>query len=367
MIKKLIRNLLLPIYKFLLNKIQEHKNRVEVETLKKIKITNLIPIVYYLGTTNHNNLGDNAQFYCIRKWIKENYVDNFVFEFSAPAIVSKKSGFIDIFKNKYRPQDIIIFQSGYTTQDLGGQHEEMHRLIIDNIPYAKILMMPQTIFFKKEENKNRCSQSYNKAYNMLFLARDSVSFKIAKEMFPNITVKQFPDIVTTLIGEYFFQNKRDGVLICRRNDGEKFYSEGVLLQLKNNIETELNENVTISDTTIDISTKRLHANLKGYIENELEKYSKYKVIITDRYHGTIFSLISNTPVVVIKTNDHKVITGLDWFKNVYDCAYYAKNIQEAFVLTKKIINSQQVNKLKPYFKEKYYDKLKLIFNSIQNK
>ena len=70
---------------------------------------------------------------------------------------------------------------------------------------------------------------------MLFLARDNVSYQIAKEMFPNIAIKAFPDIVTSLIGHFNYHHERKGVLICRRNDGEKFYSDEDLLSLKHKL------------------------------------------------------------------------------------------------------------------------------------
>jgi len=358
----LIKNILRPIYHFFLDIYNRHMHQKEIKLLLKVSGKEKLPIIYYLGITTHNNLGDNAQFYCISNWIKNNYPNSKVCEFTAPAIVDKQSGFIESFIKIYRKIDFIIFQSGYTTQDLGGQHEEMHRLIIDNIPFANILMMPQTVFFKKKINKNRCSRCYNKAFNMLFLARDSISFQKAKVMLPNITVKLFPDIVTTLIGEYDFQNKREGVLICRRNDGEKYYKEEELMLLKNDIENKLNEKVTISDTTTDISTKKLHQNIEGNLIQVFEEYSKYKVVITDRYHGTIFSLIANTPVVVIKTNDHKVITGVDWFKGVYDnTVVYAETLESAFDKVNSIFKNKESYKLKPYFNEKYYNKLKFMF------
>lgn len=356
-----------PIYRFIVRYITNAQNRKQVKILKNITFESDVPIIYYLGTTTHNNLGDNAQFFCIRQWIKNNYSSNKTYEFTAPAIVDPSLDFVKILKEKYREQDIIIFQSGYTTQDLGGQHEEMHRLIIDNIPYANILMMPQTIFFQHKENEIRCSKSYNQAKNMLFLARDSVSFEIAKKMFPQIRISLFPDIVTTLIGKYDFDFKRSGILLCRRNDSEKYYLEEDLLALKKRIETNTNEKVLVSDTTIDIFTHQLHKNLKKYLENEFVKYSKYKAIITDRYHGTIFSLIANTPVIVIKTNDHKVITGVDWFKGVYDCVYYADSLDDAYSILNKILAEKKKYKLHPYFKNKYYDNLKSLFETICSK
>lgn len=88
-----------------------------------------------------------------------------------------------------------------------------------------------------------------------------------------------------------------------RNDAEKYYSD-----------TEINKLIEYFsetfkcdklDTTIRVEPEVIRADLKNYIEGYFEKFAHYKVIITDRYHGTIFSLISNTPVIVIKTKDHK--------------------------------------------------------------
>ena len=68
-----------------------------------------------------------------------------------------------------------------------------------------------------------------------------------------------------------------------------------------------------------------------YIEKEIEDYSRYKIIITDRYHGTILSLVAGTPVIILKTNDHKVTTGADWFKGVYDeHVFLANDLKNAY-------------------------------------
>ena len=122
-------------------------------------------------------------------------------------------------------KDIIIFQSGYTTTDLGGYADIMHQAVIKALPGAKMLMMPQTIFFESEQRKNLCAQVYSTAKNMHFLARDRVSFDTAKKMFKNIKLDMYPDIVTTIIGSRSFEYDRDGIALCVRDDGEKYYSE----------------------------------------------------------------------------------------------------------------------------------------------
>lgn len=319
--------------------------------------------VFYLGVTAHSNLGDMGQHYCICKWINENYPDVDLIKVESDTVVFPQTNFISVLKQYYREGDVIVFQSGYTTQDMGGNHEEMHRLICDNMPDAHILMLPQTILFQHEENKLRCSNSYNQAKRMLFLTRDMVSFNSAKEMFHDIHVEAFPDIVTTLIGTLSFNHDRKGICLCRRDDTEKYYAEKDLMNLKQKL--EMLTPVTVSDTTIAKSYQEIRADLKASIEGEIEKFSKFEATITDRYHGTIFSLVAGTPVIIIKSNDHKVVTGADWFKGIYDdYIYVAEDLDDAYRIYTEISQKQLDHKLQPYFKKQYYDQLKAKFENI---
>ena len=321
------------------------------------------PRVFYLGITAHNNLGDMAQHYCIKKWIGDNYPDYELIMLESDVIVNPKitPRFFAHLKSIFKKNDVIVFQSGYCTQDLGGNHPLMHRLICDNMPDAHILMMPQTIYFQHEENKRICAANHNKAKNMLFLARDFVSYEMAKEMFPDINVKAFPDIVTTLVGTLQYNHPRDGVCLCTRNDGEKLYSTEQINDLAARLEAD-GISVKQKDTQSKLTVAALRANLKGNIEAEIETYSHYEVTITDRYHGTIFSLCAGTPVIILKTTDHKVTTGADWFKGVYDdYVFVAEDLNDAYNKAHFVSEKRLTHQLSPYFKINYYDKLRSIF------
>lgn len=367
-IKKIARPIYSPFTKFFrsIRKIQRIKNEVNKVRMEIRACSATQSKIFYLGITAHTNLGDMAQYYCIHNWLLNNYPDYKLLEVEADTVVRVKYGFLDLLKNEYKYSDIIVFQSGYTTQDLGGVHDLMHRLVIESIPDAHILMMPQTIFFQHNENKLRSSRIYNKAQNMLFLARDRVSFEVAKEMMPDVNVKLFPDIVTSLIGKRQYHHKRKGISLCRRNDGEKYYSEEELSCLIKKL--EFLTPVSVSDTTIKVSLNKLRSNPKKYIESQIEYFSKFEIVVTDRYHGTILALAAGTPVVIIKTNDHKVTTGADWFKGIYDdYVYVANDLDDAFDIVTSIRSKNINNTLNPAFATNYYDNLKKIFEDIHNK
>ena len=320
-----------------------------------------MPVIYYCGIPVHGNLGDLAQGVCIRRWFKKHYSKYYVTEIETNSLVNTKHSVISKLKKSFNEKrDFIVFQSGYTTTDLGGFADPMHQAIIKALPNARILMMPQTIFFKTQERKDLCSKIYNSHSKMLFLARDTISFKMAKEMFPDIPKRCYPDIVTTLIGSIKSNQNRDGIMFCLRNDGEKFYSDEELEVLINKC-----KKLGIVDRTDTTKSKNIIKEAEKYIYSEIDKYSRFKVVITDRYHGTILSLVAGTPVIIIKTNDHKVTTGADWFKGVYDdYVYLAKDLEDAFEIAKEVYVRKEYRTLKPYFEEEYYDKLPSLFEEL---
>lgn len=348
---------------------RRRQNKARIEEKKFVDFSRLQPgpkRIFYCGVTTHPNLGDLGQRYCITNWIRENYPEHELIMIESDVIVNPSitDRFFNHLQKIYGVDDRIVFQSGYCTQDRGGNHPLMHQLVCDYMPQARILMMPQTIFFKNEENRKRCAENHNKAKKMLFLARDFVSYDMAIKMFPDICVKAFPDIVTTLIGTLHFNNKHEGVCLCTRNDGEKLYSYQEISVLEQRFEKD---GITVAqkDTQSMRSVNELVQNLKYYIESEIETYSHFEVTITDRYHGTIYSLCAGTPVVILKTTDHKVTTGADWFEGIYDdYVYVADNLDDAYNKAKMVIKKKLNHELKPYFRTEYYDKLKTLFEAI---
>lgn len=320
--------------------------------------------IFYFGITMHNNLGDQAQKYCIRKWLSKYYPERFVYEIPSRIIYDERFHYLEHLKKVVQPDDMFVFQSGYCTLDLGPAFEDkMHRMVIQAFPNQKMLMFPQTVYYQKEENRQRAIREYNIAKHMLFLARDHISYESARSMFDKLKVELFPDIVTSLIGTFSFDFHREGILVCARNDAEKFYTSQDLDKLIVHLSQKYH--VDCTDTTLPIDPYWLDHNLEDRLITEFAKYARYKLIITDRYHGTIFSLIAGTPVIVIKTNDHKVTTGVDWFKGIYDgYVYLAEDLDSVRLLTDQIICKTFTHSLTPYFNEKYYSKLKEVFEDV---
>lgn len=317
--------------------------------------------IFYFGIPMHSNLGDLAQYCCIKNFIAKEYPEYNVVEIDSKVFMDDRSSLREDLKHYIKKDDYIFFQSSYCTQDLGGVEDLMHQAVMNDYPDNKLVMFPQTIYFKSEVRRKQASEIYDSHQHLLFLARDMVSYNFAKDMFPHVPVYAYPDIVTTLIGEYHFSAQRKGFFLCLRNDVEKYYQDSDIEMLKARLESV--DTVESGDTTLTVKVNAETNNLRSYIDGFIEKLSKYKVVITDRYHGTILSLAANTPVVVIKSNDHKVVTGVDWFKGVYDDrVVYADNLEDAERIAKEFWKKPCLPDAKPHFWDAYYGKLKFLID-----
>ena len=342
-------------------KIKNYKvKKSAIKEIKKLK-ADIKPgkTIWYLDIPTHPNIGDLAQYCCIKKWLKNNYPEYVIVEISAVTIMNAEGEFLSLLKSKLSVDDFIIFQSGYCTQDLGGTHDYVHKLVVDKFKYIPIVMLPQTILYKDRNNEQAVSEIYSAHDKLMVLCRDFVSFETAKRIFSHNKCLAFPDIVTSMIGEREISKKGDrkGILVCCRNDSERYYDDAQIDSLVKKLENI--DKVTISDTTIQCDFYQLKSNIEKHVNDMISNFGTYRVIVTDRYHGTIFSLIAGTPVIVIKSNDHKVVTGVDWFKGIYDSnVCYISDINRVVPTVRSIYDKFDYHELKPYFKEEYYSKLK---------
>lgn len=307
--------------------------------------------IWYFCVPVHNNLGDYAQYCCIKKWLNENFPEEKIIEIPTVPIRYDFCGLLKFLKKNIAKEELIVFQSGYTSSDLHPD-EKVHRKIVDIFRSNKILFFPQTVKYSSEKEAQKTAEIYNQHRNIVFLARDNVSFKIAKKWFSKIQVFKMPDIVTTLIGERTYLEKRTGIAFCIRHDSEKKYSDKEVRAAFGNI-------MTVKDVWTDTTLEKNERCSQDILKAKIKELSKHKVTVTDRFHGTIFSLAAGTPVVVLKTTDHKVKEGAEWFKEPFpDYIKVANDINEAYLYVSKMLQMDFLPITESYFKNKYYDSLK---------
>lgn len=313
------------------------------------------PRIYFFCTPTHSNLGDQAQFFCWLRLMREWHPG-----YEVVCVPTRYRSFATIrtIHKNLQKKDIIYVHSGYLIFD---PHPELPFIldIVRGFYDTKITILPQTVNLVGEWYQHIIAQVFNSHPNLTLYCRDEVSLENAKKLFPKVEKKLMPDVVTSLIGDTEFQypnSTRKGVMLCVRNDGEKLYSDEQIYSLRKRFDGIKTD---ICDTTIDAPIWEWENNRSGLIRNILELFSKYQVIITDRYHGTIFSQIVNTPVIVISSTDHKLSSGVKWFPQdqFEGNITFALDLDEAYNKATEILaRDGKLNKNPAWFKNTYYNK-----------
>lgn len=309
--------------------------------------------IFVLTAPSHSNLGDQAQSYCIEMILKRNYPDSNIFIYSELSIVKNFYELLYIIRQWIKAEDRIFLHSGYRLSNLHKMSEYIVEMMITVFEKRKLVFLPQTLNYTDDLTESRISKMMNE--NITVMCRDIISCEKAEQLFKKSKIALYPDVVTTLIGKYDFNHERNGILLVLRkfNDGESLLSESEADDLFESLNSL--ENTDVTDTTISENWEVVEKNRKYYIEKEISKYAKHKLVITNRYHGAIFSLIANTPVIILPTKDHKVTAGLTWFnKAKYEQFYLCANKSQICNMAKKILECDKNYKNPPFFYENFY-------------
>lgn len=241
--------------------------------------------VLFVGFPDHPNRGDSAIFtgaliileYLNIKIIK---VVHLLSEYNSDEI-------LNLF-NVRMDERAIIFHGGGNFGDLYSHHHELRHTVLNDFTDYKIVMFPQTVFFKNETNKMTTVENFAKHKGELFLAaRDQNSLGILKEMFKEVNkikVELLPDMAF-LIGD---QRKRRGIpsldiLIHARMDNEapKILFNNTLVKMSQIKVYNIIEVIRESIRTESNTEKDKHSNNNSKITAKNQEWADYLTILID--------------------------------------------------------------------------------------
>ena len=358
---KLIRFFFTPIR--MLREYSARKKMADEFIIKYSNVSKETRKVFYFGIPEHNNLGDIAQTYCTEKWLSECFPKHVIIE--ARTRVTFNRRFVKFIREIINYDDFILFQSGYCTRHNNPDHL-MHLHIAKEFPRERIVVLPQTVKLDYRTDIEKTKKVFSGCSRLTFITRDSLSRDFAAEFIDQDRLECFPDIVTSLIGREEIRMNREGVLLCLRNDDEKFYSDDELDKLSDKLQ-RIFKTVFRTDTNSEKSTDEVFSHLRFEVTEKIKQFAQFECVITDRYHGTIFSLIADTPVIVIRTNDHKVTSALQWFSQRYvpQAVRYADSLDKALTFANEIHDKKfSIQNNDSLYKEYYQEKLRMLIESV---
>lgn len=261
---------------------------------------------------DYGNLGDVAITHAQEHFIKEQLPSAEVVDFP----ISQTFTHMKSLKNVISDDDVITIVGGGNTGDLYDDIEYCRQFIIKQFPNNKIICFPQTIDFSETRRGRKALERavnvYSKHTDLVISAREKKSYKAFKQYFMSNEIVFAPDIVLYLD---LRQNThpRKGITFVMRSDREKAIKEEVQAQFIEEVSKKYE--ISYRDTHIDKRNMAIKER-KSELKKIWDHFKSSELIITDRLHGMIFSVITNTPCIAID-NTNKKISGVynAWLKD----------------------------------------------------
>ena len=284
--------------------------------------------ILLMGTPSHGNLGDQAIVLGELHVLKNYFPEYKVIEISYDYLTGERGEILfALGLQKYiRSDDVIFWHGGGNLGNLWIHEENLRRLMIEKFPRNKIVIFPQSICFTANDVGRKelaiSQKIYNAHKNLHLMTRDEVSFAFAKKFFPAVKNYLLPDAVTVLQGIVDDADiERKGVLFVLRRDKEKVRDDATIKRIQDYLAAK-NIPFTVTDTVIDGKVSAQTREQK--VRDMMLKIRGSKLVVTDRFHGTIFSFVTRTPVLAFKSFDTKISAGIKWFKN-FPSIFYAES------------------------------------------
>ena len=295
--------------------------------------------IFHLATPTHTNIGDQMIVFAMEKWCKKYLSEYTYIEYDDS--IYKDWAYFDFLRLVVKKKDLIFLRGGGSVGDWYIGYEYFVRYVLKCYPNNKIVMFPQSIRFSStpegEREKEFTARAYDAHPDFTLYARDETSFALANEMFCRVKARLCPDIAMFLFNNYQPKRyERNGLFLCLRKDAENYYSDALLNNMTETLKKKYK--VTLGDTGAAYSISA--AQRRAAIEELLSLFSASMVSVTDRFHGVIAAVLTGTPCVVLRSADHKIVSGLQWFKDL-DFVFYAETVEDVPGLIEKALQCEQ--------------------------
>ncbi len=264
--------------------------------------------VIFVDFPLHHNIGDLLIFSGTINFFKNNSINVKLYQSTYNINIEKS-----VTKNT-----TIICHGGGNFGDIYDIHQKLRENIVQSFPHNKIIILPQTAFFNKNENKEASKEIFRAHSNVVMFARDEETYDI----FNNFSNHAYlmPDMAHELYDTLPKVAKNKSIMYFLRNDIEK-----------NPIQLQIQKEIQGIDSFdwIDFLTKKDHKFLRrvrkltkinrklksnlldkvifniwiSHTENlvsEMSKlFSSHEEITTSRLHGHILSCLVDVPSTII--------------------------------------------------------------------
>lgn len=261
--------------------------------------------VILINTPATCNLGDHAIAYAEKCWIKEHL---------CTCMIELDGEFYrkhhEMIKDFIKEDDILALSGGGYIGSLWPYEEELAEQVISDYPENKICIFPQTIYYEDHQDGRqileRSRQIFEHHKDLTIFVRETESLQFAKEMLPKCKVIPASDMVLYFLVNGHFPLRehveKNGVAFCLKDDKESILTTEEKEEIAQDL-TKTGKELFFTDTMLE---NRIEPAFRySAIHKKLEEFQSYEYVITDRFHGIVFSILAGTKCIALNGASYK--------------------------------------------------------------
>ncbi|MCM3135341.1 polysaccharide pyruvyl transferase family protein [Paenibacillus polysaccharolyticus] len=261
--------------------------------------------IYYLDYPVHSNGGDLLIMKGTEAFFRDNEIN-----------VLARYSVLDCPLSLNVPDGItIVLHGGGNFGDLYPAHQKLRERMINQHPHHRIVILPQTMFYKSDIELKKTAQVFNRHKDVHFFVRDTVSYEIAKREFRQTNVYLSPDMAHQLwplkskgqpLAEMLYFFRKDIEKTKNQTHYESISGPEAVFKdwetLYNRIDRKIIRMIT---SRLKSSKGRSLARWLWYkysdrmVHTAIKEFSKYKTVTTSRLHGHILACLLDQPNVLL--------------------------------------------------------------------
>lgn len=258
-----------------------------------------------------------------------------------PAYVSRLNDFSPEDLERAVPEGPIFIHGGGNFGDVWLGHQDFRERVLDRFPDRRVIQFPQSIHYESGERLETTKRVVGRHRDFVLLVRDEESRQFAEAHF-DCEVRSCPDMAFC-IGAFRSSAPEFPVLAMLRMDRERVSSTEPPARPDVPIEDWITESARrvrfskalgaasamLAARPGELRLRKLDAAAHNRFRRGTRQISRGQVIVTDRLHVHICSLLLGRPHAVLDNSYGKIRRFMDAFSGSTTLAYRATSLDDA--------------------------------------